>query len=61
MKPRVAGEQSAAALAMKVKPVKRPKVRRTWAIKPVTRVQESEKKYSRARARRHWRQRLNDE
>ncbi|HXG46486.1 MAG TPA: hypothetical protein VNO52_02595 [Methylomirabilota bacterium] len=46
---------------MKAKPVKRPKVRRIWAINPVTRVQESEKKYSRARARRHWRRQSSDE
>ena len=46
---------------MKVKKPKALTVRRVWKMNPVTRIKESEKKYSRATARKDARRRVSDE
>lgn len=43
------------------KKVKKPAVRRVWQINPVTRVKESDKKYSRAWVRKQSRKILDEE
>ncbi|NQT46414.1 MAG: hypothetical protein HQ593_02900 [Candidatus Omnitrophica bacterium] len=46
---------------MKKRRAKKIKVRRTWRIKPITKVKESNKLYSRRRSKRKLRKRLEKE
>jgi len=39
---------------------KRPALRKTWTINPVTRVKESEKKYSRGKVKKNFRKELDE-
>jgi hypothetical protein len=45
---------------VKKKQAKRPLLRKNWTINPVTRVKESEKKYSRGKAKKNFKKELDE-